>query len=126
MKLQDQVCSLELSKKLKELGVNKESYWYWHKGELEDEDDLDDWAENHLGVHENAIHAYTVAELGQMLPKEESIVTMIFTNSRCQMAILGYEWKDKSIGQSIEADTEADARAKMLIYLLENNLIENK
>ena len=29
MKLQNQVCSLELSKKLKELGVKQESLWYW-------------------------------------------------------------------------------------------------
>lgn len=27
-------------------------------------------------------------------------------------------------GQMFEADTEADARAKMLVYLLENNLIK--
>jgi hypothetical protein len=29
MKIEDQVTSLELSKKLKKLGVRQESYFYW-------------------------------------------------------------------------------------------------
>jgi len=29
MKLEDQVCSLELAKRLKELGVEQESLFYW-------------------------------------------------------------------------------------------------
>ena len=34
-----------------------------------------------------------------------------------------YDHEDPSKGYPCGADTEADARAKMLIYLLENNLI---
>ena len=30
MKLEKQVCSLELAKRLKELDVKQESLWYWH------------------------------------------------------------------------------------------------
>ena len=30
MKLEDQVCSLELAKKLKELGVKQDSLFYWN------------------------------------------------------------------------------------------------
>ena len=33
MKLEDQVCSLELSKRLKELGVKQDSLWYWNAKE---------------------------------------------------------------------------------------------
>jgi len=29
MKLEDQVCSLELAKRLKDLGMKQESLWYW-------------------------------------------------------------------------------------------------
>jgi hypothetical protein len=31
MKLEDQVCSLELAKRLQELGVKRESLFYWHE-----------------------------------------------------------------------------------------------
>ena len=126
MKLEQQVINIELSKRLNELGINKPSLFYWKYTQGRGNDSIQ-YTEGNIpedNIYCEWYSAYTVAELGQMLPKEESIVTMIFTNSRCQMAMLGYEWKDKSIGQSIEADTEADARAKMLIYLLENNLIK--
>lgn len=33
MKLEDQVCSLELSKRLKELGVKQDSHFYWQNFE---------------------------------------------------------------------------------------------
>jgi hypothetical protein len=71
MKLEEQVCSLDLAKRLKELGVKQESYWYWV-----------DWQENN---HEDGapkgwnlehpphsdcpfVSAFTVAEFGEMLP----------------------------------------------------------
>ena len=32
MKIENQVCSLELAKKLKELGVEQDSYFFWYGG----------------------------------------------------------------------------------------------
>jgi len=69
MKLEDQVCSLELAKKLKELGVKQESYWSWLKGDADygDEPYL-------LGcttkLEEDECSAFTVAELGEKLPNK--------------------------------------------------------
>jgi len=72
MKLEDQVCSLELAKRLKELGVKQESYFYW----ISDEDenfvvptgtyDWGDWPG--YEKFEPKYSAFTVAELGEMLP----------------------------------------------------------
>lgn len=128
MNLEQQVCSLELAKKLKELGVKQESLFWWRH------DDVDGWWPGHWEGLPGAEHcsAFTVAELGEMLPKEENLVTMFFENGRCQICLQGNVENNDGIatrwgaaGQSIEADTEADARAKMLIYLIENKLIDH-
>ena len=124
MKLKDQVCSLELAKKLKELGVKQESLWWWRKEAshdwrlrfFEDFENLDDNDNVNFVLPELTISAFTCSELGEMLPK--------FIGS----------WKNKqnwSCRSSHDLDsklfmvnTEANARAKMLIYLIENKLVE--
>ncbi len=84
MKLEQQLTSLSLSKRLKELGVPQDSLFWWV-----------DWsAEQHPeGSHgwylENSPHykgcesisAYTVAELGELLP---SYITEVHTAETCQ------------------------------------------
>lgn len=120
MKLEDQVCSLELAKQLKELGVKQEGLYFWFNGGGA-------WhiVLNKAGVEEpskSIFSAFTVAELGEMLPKMENIVVMIFDNGRCQLCLQQTPVEGK-VTPIFEADTEADARAKMLIYLIENKLI---
>lgn len=119
MELKQQVCSLELARRLKELGVKQESYFSWA-----------DWGnEGDCRVFHGDIRpaepitriaaAFTVAELGEMLPK--------LTNSFREPAGAKERWvctrNEPSIMISQRNDTEADARAKMLVYLLENKLI---
>lgn len=121
MTLEQQVCSLDLAKRLKELGVKQESYFWW----VDPSDGTREEAiwfirDNHVGYKEH-VSAFTVAELGEMLPKIENLVSQFFDNGHCQIALMSEGYQAASIG--IEADTEADARAKMLIYLLENKLI---
>lgn len=137
MKLESQVVSLELAQKLKELGVKQESLyqhaeyrhginqpnWEWRITDSLYEGDYDHYR--------NECSAFTVAELGEMLPEEYP------TDSDSQLTIWKF-WsvKDKNawwvrynndllkkVYHTEYADTEADARAKMLIYLLENKLI---
>lgn len=112
MKLEQQVTSLELTKRLKELGVKQESAFYWHGG----------LQYPYLVQRPNGsdtISAFTVAELGEMLP----------ALCKTWQNINGWScehWNDKGNcfdGKIIHEVTEADARAKMLIYLLENKLI---
>ena len=61
MKLEQHVCSLDLAKRLKELGVKQESLFWW--GEIT--------KEVHYCKAGKPLHisAFTVAELGEMLPK---------------------------------------------------------
>ncbi|MCK4576855.1 hypothetical protein KAU34_10635 [candidate division WOR-3 bacterium] len=124
MKLSKQVCSLEPAEKLKELKVNQGSLWYWVKyfdGETSKmmcslfQKNEDDKVNEHIS-------AFTVAELGEMLPND----------------FMSYKKDDDmwlcckhhpEIGKDNEmimefAEIEADARAKMLIYLIESKLIK--
>lgn len=140
MKLEDQVTSLELSKKLKEFGVKQDSLFYWLNI-------LNGWAiYSYSDAIEyksiNPISAFTVAELGEMLPIGWASVKRgngILKNNK---KIPSYEIfkseiesmeKDGSIGDNVNISfescwvieaKEADARAKELIYLIENKLVE--
>ena len=123
MPLSKQVTSLELSKKLKELGVKQESLFSWEYTSdfsVIQGIKLNSYIKygrrefSKSSVYTNC-SAFTVAELGEML-----------LNS-CRFSISGKEnglWIVNNLEKSISADTEADCRAKMLIYLLENGLIK--
>lgn len=132
MKLEDQVCSLELAKRLKELGVKQKSHFYWKEFEFRDgaKPPRSEWRVIHIegwppipyeyqggGLQfPKAYSAFTVAELGEMLPEP-------FVSSKTYGQ---YEvWcKVKSKKAILRANTEADARAKMLIHLIETGVIE--
>lgn len=127
MKLEDQVCSLELAKRLKELGVKQESVFFWvvtHDGwEV-----LNHTLMRHTGSlgtlytvrvpdTGSTYSAFSLSELGEMLPP-----------GRKSWRYSDFDEEDgkylcEQVGHSEQAHTEADARAKVLIYLLENNLI---
>ena len=138
MELEKQVCSLELAEKLKDLGVPQDSIFYWVRSDL-----------GNMGVqyvkafvHQRRppdtdtfeyLSAFTVAELGEMFP------TTIYDQSGEYFLNLGATSENIKYGNTreftvsyvgIEKDiihihehTEADARAKILIYLIENKLI---
>ncbi len=113
MKLKDQVCSLELAKKLKELGVPQTGLYFHVQQEGQNPTIVPKWrAKRILSWHKEIVSAYTVAELGEMLPKVTSM------GNTFEYWFCNYD------GHVTQANNEADARAKMLIYLLENNLIQ--
>lgn len=122
MELKDQVVSLELSKRLKELGVNHESYFNWCDRFQSRVGAPEEIVEPHLirgnagWVSDVLAPAYTVAELGEMLSTKDNTNTIRCTNVYNQWGC-DYE-SHRTFG-----NTEADARAKMLIYLIENKLI---
>ena len=129
MKLEQQVVSLELAKKLKSLNVKQESLFVWSKQE-----DLKNWKceyRKYFAVDmRRDIAAYTVAELGELLPTEQNN-RMGFFSGR---AINGWFCEVKNYGVmpferlhvELQHDTEANARAAMLVYLIENELLDPK
>ncbi len=79
MKIENQVCSLEQAKKLKDLGVCQDSFFSWYGGfngsEMPPSVDLTDQRNYEYSVNGNYGHpdhmyaAFNVAELGTMLPE---------------------------------------------------------
>lgn len=127
MTLEQQVCSLELSKKLKELGVKQESY-FRHVRLSNKPDSTEDWylLDRKPTDCLEIISAFTVAELGEMLPDD-------YVSGQIPLDAVEGKWKCMKMSfPEFEpwndfwehADTEADARSKMLIYLIENNLVQ--
>ncbi len=116
MTLQEQVCTLEQAQRLKELGCEQEAYFGWFKFyKLSDEWSL---AQNIFTNRHNCkdfLRAFTVAELGEMLIKL----------GRYEMpAQHKGTWYHKYLGEPkkytcILFATEAQARAALLIHILE-------
>lgn len=137
MKLEQQVCSLELAKKLKELGVKQSSVFWWTDEELVilPPDMKRDWKVTfHKDLYpEKAkyVSAFTVAELGEMLPYVVGVKKIKHTHEyflQCGKLALGWHILYENGGNTLFATTghtEAGARASMLTYLLENNLIHS-
>lgn len=137
LKLEQQVVSLEIAKKLKSLNVKQESYFWWVETNgttglwSEDKRSLvDSVNEDIVMAHRKYISAFTVAELGELLP-DALIDDEDGENYWIRIFKIASEWYvgySHSISSPSNvyveiADTEADARAKMLIYLIENKLI---
>lgn len=123
MTLEKQVSSRGPSKRLCELGVRQGSLFYWigpcqSHGMIEwairDKEKADSWNQNVV------YSAFTVAELGEVLPQGYFTVRDDGKSAGTPPLWCCRTWKE---GQLKLADTEADARAKMLIYLLEHKLI---
>ena len=117
MKLEQQVCTLEQAKKLKELGVEQKVLYQWKVNDVQTvviDTPMAMWIERYVPPVGNAFYAaFTVAELWVMLPP------MFRTYHERNKGM----WYCKYKGHRTEDfKTEAEARAAMLIYLLENSL----
>lgn len=129
MKLEDQVCSLELAKRIKELGVKQESQFYWFKNNIEGyplkgRGDL-------IGYYPEAIKerftsAFTCSELGEMLSLTIGLEHRARLTCRKGMTewLVGYGKVREDFQIDVGAKTLADALAKMLIYLIEQGLVK--
>ncbi len=143
MKLEKQVVNRELSEKLKELGVKQESFWYWCEERERQGEEItgcklyrkDIAKARMLNVPDlKTFSAFTVAELGEMLPARiivknhhvawlEMQIQGVQAGWSCQYRIVS---ASPRIFKFFEDKTMANAGAKMLIYLIENNLLKKE
>jgi hypothetical protein len=133
MKLESQVCSIELAKRLK--GIRPEARELilslgcgYRRGWIDVVDDIQKKPRKGERVRQlstpdrdrSPVSAFTVAELGDMLPTH----------------VKTWRWKDgdkdreywnretETLHAKEGGLTEAEARARMLIYLIQNSLLE--
>lgn len=124
MKLKEQVCNLKLSKRLKELGVKQESLFEWVKVW-----DGKKWSWNLFQSEPDKVNekasAFTVAELGEMLPPGYNSGKKLDGKFYCRndnwRAMMDFDHEAGSMLR--DEKTEAKARAHMLIYLIEKGKI---
>jgi len=131
MKLTDQVCSLELAKKLKELGVAQKSYFYWYTDGrntcVETKTDYVRGVYGYGGDKDAVYSAFTVSELGEFLPDHiyEDDSTYWLWCGKMSSWEVSYRSGDGENWIYVEEKTEADARARAIIYLIVNLPIKN-
>lgn len=125
MKPENQACSLELAKRLKELNCPQESLFWWvntakynHNFNLVYRVDMTDEMKYGLDCYS----AFTVAELGE-LPDKYKITLSKYSKICVGLWELDKKWGKECFIKNFEADTEADARAEMWLWLKENKLL---
>ncbi len=117
MKSENLVCSLESSKKLKELGFCQDSFFYWEVYPNLPPSLL--YGHRLYPTDREHFAAFTVGELGGILPKA-SIITTLNLDDRGHSVGVRFnevEWYTE------HDKNEAEARAKMLIYLKEKGIL---
>lgn len=150
MKIENQVCTLKQAEKLKELGVVRQSFFYYYQCIVNGREtmpivnyvnfDYGEYVENEsinnaiYGNTRNEYYsAFTVAELGVMLPDYEASREKGYEFRPYQQYYSHtqrVEWKFDNPFTSYRRDTivtstktEAEARAAMLIWLIEERHI---
>ena len=123
MKVEDQVCSIELSMKLRELDVPQESLFYWNTDDDVSEKSRE-WYISEVLSDKDSCSAFTASELGELLPLGINMRRVASDESMWWSCIWNEGYGGITNLEYAKDIKEADARAKMIIYLIENKLIK--
>lgn len=120
MNLEQHVTSLELSKRLKELGVPQDnSHFVWGGWVKRYVSQVETRKQAYAASFRTEASAFLASELGEMLPTAVWNTIRNVGNKRSRRAV-------DFNGTLFMADTEADARAKLLIHLIEQGIVDPK
>jgi hypothetical protein len=145
MNIEKQLCTISQSRRLKELGVLQESQCCHYQEQTPRNPNLHEygWPQENMPWHisttgkrsrisGNSVlyeySAFSVAELGQLLPdllstdRQYELVCVKEDDCWLVMYVAGNDLCD--VLHKKAAKNEADAKATMLIYLLENKLVD--
>ena len=127
--MEKHVVNLELSKKLKELGVKQESEFYWIIGE----DNGLIYNKNLNGECSGIASAFLSSELGELFPGRLRLedADYWFRTAKSKdgdyFDVRYHRFSNINMHEKVlhweQSETEANARAKMLIHLIETKLI---
>ena len=118
MLLSNLVHNIDIAIKLKELGVTQDSYFYWYTdGTNEIVNEKTDYIQGvygYGGKNDAKYSAFSVVELGEMLPNK-------FHTYKNDLAGILWVCKAENSQSLVEVTglSEADAKGKMLILLIE-------
>lgn len=123
MKLENQVCTLSQAKRLRELGVNQNSLYYWDPTDGELYRSVDRTAKD-IGC----VSAFTAAELGVLLPVKYFTQGDNDPDGKHCFTCWGFYIEDADDAFTLLTEewfyNEAEARAYMLIeYLKDRNKV---
>ena len=150
MKLDSQGCAIEYAKKIKELGIKQDSLFFWTYNLTSDEPYIIMLGGFNEKYHNEKISAFTIAELCKLLPIEFTKNEIVEFNGKKHSVLMRYHlkisrppvapdhWFCWYVGYAFDeyelqiAETSfseidknmANACAKMLIYLIENKILE--
>jgi len=127
MNIEQKVTSLELSKQLKEAGFPQRTAFYWWRPNFTTNNWCIEYWQSYPGIIDDRVIAAPLpCELGEMLPSQlnDGSYWELHKIDENEWQ-LGYgEIHSNLWVHHVEADTEADARAKMWLYLKEKGLIK--
>ena len=129
MKLENQVCALSQAKKLNEFGVSQNSTCKWKCNEEQSvvvSEQMGLWVGRYLpNIGNEYFAAFTVAELGVMIPEWHFTYPRLEGFASYKNEDGGFAVADGTINGK-NYSTEAECRAALVIYLIENNILSVK
>ena len=132
MYLEEHVTSEELSRKLKELGVPQLSFFYWNGLEDLPASSLTFVLDEYIRDRKLSSSAFLSSELGEMLPKEldgyswRTLKTPTKGAWEIKYRKLEAGRRHPVILHQLSDPSEANVRARMLIWLIQARLVDPK
>lgn len=131
--IEQQVISLDLARQLKALKVKQDSLWWWGLGKGESRPRLLlKLYIYYIGLNgvtykdreiTGLISAFTVAELGELLPFSQTN-KQYCRSAKQKLGSFICEYESLTDSECFISNTEANARARMLVYLLESGKLK--